>query len=69
MNAYATGLDAFVAAVSPLDRQARRPRHAFDLFALNPTARLEVGYVLQCRHDEHAAPLTPQVAATLTAAA
>ncbi len=60
-----TDLDAFVAAASPVGRQARTRRHGFDLFRLGSVARREVAYVLQCRHDQRAAPLTPRVVASL----
>jgi integrase len=60
-----TELDAFVAAATPFGRQRRVRRHGFDLFRLGPLARWEVGYVLQCRHDQRAAPLTPRVVACL----
>ena len=57
---------SFVAAASPVERRARRIKTAFDLSGLNATARLEMGYVLQCRHDERGAALTPRVVAALT---
>jgi len=59
-------LDAFVADAAPMGRQPRARRDGFDLFRLGPLARLEVGYVLQCRHDQRAAALTPRVVASLT---
>ncbi len=59
-------LDAFVAGASPATRAPRRPRNSFDLWGLEGTARLELCYVLQCRHDERGAPLTPRVMAEVT---
>ena len=60
-------LDSFVADATPVGREARRTRNFFDLSGLRATARLEWCYVLQCRHDERGAPLTPRVVAELTA--
>ena len=58
-------LDGFTAAASPLSRQPRRPS-GFDLFRLGEIARAEWCYVLQCRHDERGAPITPLVVSDLT---
>jgi integrase len=51
-------LDGFVAAASPSEAVRRAPR-AFDLAGLGQVGRLEWCYVLQCRHEERGAPLTP----------
>jgi integrase len=59
-------LDGFVTAASPLTRGTRRPSGRFDLFRLGDTARAEWCYVLQCRHDERGAPITPLVVSDLT---
>ncbi|MGH9184311.1 MAG: tyrosine-type recombinase/integrase [Acidimicrobiales bacterium] len=58
-------LDGFVTTAVPLTRQPRRPS-GFDLFGLGETSRAEWCYVLQCRHDERAAPVTPRVVSELT---
>lgn len=59
-------LDAFVAGASPVTRQPRRPTSSFELWGLTGTVRLELCYVLQCRHDERGAPLTPRVMGEMT---
>jgi integrase len=61
-------LDVFVADASPATRQPRRPRNGFDLSGLAGTTRREVAYVLQCRHDERGASITPREVGHLTAA-
>lgn len=43
----------FAAGTRPLQRSARADRvGTFDLAGLGPQAGLEIGYVLQCRHDD-----------------
>ena len=59
-------LDRFVADALGLDRKARRAGHGFDFYRLAETARREWCYVLQCRHDERGAPITPLEVSILT---
>ncbi|MHB1535143.1 MAG: tyrosine-type recombinase/integrase [Acidimicrobiales bacterium] len=59
-------LDGFVATASPLCRRPRRPARRFELFGLGDIARREWCYVLQCRHDERGAPVTPGEVSSLT---
>jgi integrase len=51
-------LDRFVAAATPSGALRRAPR-PFELSGLVQVGRLEWCYVLQCRHDERGAPITP----------
>jgi hypothetical protein len=55
----------FVATASPARRRARRHNDVFDLSGLKDTAHLELGYVLQCRHDERASTMAPRVLSSL----
>jgi len=57
-------LDGFVAAASPSGALRRQPR-AFELSGLAEVGRLEWCYVLQCRHDERGAPITPGLVSEL----
>jgi hypothetical protein len=59
-------LDSFVAGAQPLERQPRRPGHGFEFYRLGDIARREWCYVLQCRHDERGAPVTPLEVSVLT---
>jgi integrase len=59
-------LDSFVAGAQPLERQPRRAGHGFEFYRLGDIARREWCYVLQCRHDERGAPVTPLEVSVLT---
>ena len=59
-------LDSFVAGARPLERKPRRPGHGFEFHRLGDIARREWCYVLQCRHDERGAPVTPLEVSVLT---
>jgi integrase len=59
-------LDGFVAEARPLERKPRRAGHGFEFYRLGDIARREWCYVLQCRHDERGAPITPLVVSGLT---
>ncbi|MDA8185136.1 MAG: tyrosine-type recombinase/integrase [Actinomycetota bacterium] len=65
-------LDSFVATATPVKSRVNRVDEIFDLSALPPRVRLELGFVLQCRHDERGRGLSPMavrpVVATLTEA-
>jgi integrase len=52
-------LDGFVTTASPVASSVARVDETFDLSTLSPRCRLEVGYVLQCRHDERSRGLSP----------
>lgn len=53
-------LETFVATTGPV-RPGRGLVDAFDLSALGPQPRAEVAYVLQCRHDDRAIRIPPNV--------
>ncbi len=57
-------LDSFVAEASPAPAVRRAPK-AFELVGLGEVGRLEWCYVLQCRHDERGAPITPKLVGDL----
>ena len=57
-------LDRFVAAASPTGTVRRGP-HGFELSGGGEIARLEWCYVLQCRHDDRGAPITPTLVGEL----
>ena len=59
-------LDGFVVEARPLERKPRRAGHGFEFYRLGDVARREWCYVLQCRHDERGAPITPLVVSVLT---
>jgi len=55
-------VDRFRATAGPIRTRAGSEMvDAFDLSALGARARLEVGYVLQCRHDDRAVRVPPSV--------
>ena len=58
-------LDGFVAAAVPSGAVRRQPQ-GFELSGLGQVGRLEWCYVLQCRHDERGAPITPGLVSELT---
>jgi integrase len=59
-------LEVFRATASPVSGTGRRRPGAFDLSGLAETSRLEWCYVLQCRHDERGAPVSPGTLSVLT---
>ena len=65
-------LDGFVATAPPVKSTTVRIDETFDLSRLPPRCRLELAFVLQCRHDERGRGLSPlairPVVAMLTAA-
>jgi integrase len=61
-------IDGFMAEARPLDRRARRGGRGFEFYRLGDVTRREWCYVLQCRHDERGAPITPLAVSVLTEA-
>jgi hypothetical protein len=59
-------LDVFRATASGASGAGRRRPSAFDLSGMGETYRLEWCYVLQCRHDERGAPVSPGTLSVLT---
>lgn len=57
----------FCGATPPRPRTALRRSEMFDLRPFGPRLRAELGYVLQCRHDERGATLSPAALAQLVA--
>jgi integrase len=53
-------LDDFISGATPFASEPHRARRSFELFGLGEVARREWCYVLQCRHDERCAPITPR---------
>ena len=52
-------LDSFVATATPVKSNVDRADEVFDLSPLPPRVRLELGFVLQRRHDERGRGLSP----------
>lgn len=58
-------LGSFIAGACPFTPQQHRAGRGFELFGLGDVARREWCYVLQCRHDERCAPITPRTLSCL----
>lgn len=52
-------LARFAATAAPVDSSVARVDETFDLSPLTPRCRLELAFVLQCRHDERGRGLSP----------